>query len=136
MSADQTGQTPVERFREASAQVEHHRTEQGRWADVRREAIAEMRQTMSNAAVAAELGISPSAVTKLTRGSWAETTNDGVDSKDPEALLREMLRRRAEIMQNPEIVHAWQVAEKLGAYAHTYYLWKRNTQMEASQKLA
>jgi len=127
MTPDVTGLPPAERYKVATEQVEHHRSEQGRWGEVRRAAIAEMRQTMTNAAVGEALGIHPSTVTKLSKPSaWSETMNDGIDGKDVDAVEAEMLRRREEIMRDRDIVHAWQVAEKLGAYASVYHRWKKN----------
>lgn len=64
---------PIQRARRAAELIEEHRTLVGHYATMRAQAVLEAQATMRASEVAAELGISPSAVTKMTKTATTRT---------------------------------------------------------------
>lgn len=62
---DLSGLPAIERARRAAELIEHHRALVGHYAKVRADAVNEARETMTAEQVAAELGVTRAAVTKL-----------------------------------------------------------------------
>jgi hypothetical protein len=64
---DLSGLPAIERARRAAELIEHHRSLVGHYAAERADAVAEARETMTAEQVAAELGVTRGAVTKLRK---------------------------------------------------------------------
>jgi len=65
---DLTHLPPLERAREAARLTERHRGLVGYYASIRAQAIDEAAQTMSQNDIAAALGVSKKAISKIRRG--------------------------------------------------------------------